>query len=371
VRCAWAIVILAACNEPKTSFECTGNDACRDGASVGVCEETGFCSFDDQACGEGRRYGTAAGEGLGGACVELGAPPIGSWKRSMSLPTPRHSLGVGTDGTTIYAVAGIEGSNPFSDVWIADFDAFGITGWHQGASLPETRRALGVAVADGFIYAIGGRTDSQTASNSVLAAPLSVDAWATSSPIPAGLRCHSVVQSGNHVYVLGGKSGNNDGVTDVLIGTMSSGSIDWRAGPPMLTPRICHSAAVANGYLYVTGGCVSGQNGCSDLRPDVDVAKIESDGSLGPFQPARPLPEPRWHHSSAGNARYLVVTGGHVETTKNTSDVLVTHINPDGSLGVWREATPLVSGSSVKPAILIGDQMYLVGTDTEVATLQQ
>jgi hypothetical protein len=61
---------LAACDSLPAVFECRAPADCVDGQSAGTCEPTGYCSFPDAACTEsGRRYGTYAGDGLGGTCV--------------------------------------------------------------------------------------------------------------------------------------------------------------------------------------------------------------------------------------------------------------------------------------------------------------
>lgn len=57
-------------------YQCAESTQCGDG----VCEPSGFCSFPDDACASGRRYGSFAGDGLGGTCVDssegsTGTPP--------------------------------------------------------------------------------------------------------------------------------------------------------------------------------------------------------------------------------------------------------------------------------------------------------
>lgn len=53
-----------ACS-PAGAFACEGDQAC----SAGVCQPVGFCSFPDDACASGQRYGAHAGDGLAGLCV--------------------------------------------------------------------------------------------------------------------------------------------------------------------------------------------------------------------------------------------------------------------------------------------------------------
>lgn len=46
-------------------FACEGDGQCPNG----FCEASGYCSFTDAGCDSGRRYGSFAGDGLGGTCV--------------------------------------------------------------------------------------------------------------------------------------------------------------------------------------------------------------------------------------------------------------------------------------------------------------
>lgn len=62
---AVSVASLAGCLR-KTEFKCQTSDQCSTG---GVCESTtGFCSFVDTDCADGRRYGDLSGD-LSGKCV--------------------------------------------------------------------------------------------------------------------------------------------------------------------------------------------------------------------------------------------------------------------------------------------------------------
>jgi len=63
-----AIGAAAACN--AAPFACLEAADCSDGANVGTCESTGWCSFLDPDCASGARYGEHAGDGLSGRCVD-------------------------------------------------------------------------------------------------------------------------------------------------------------------------------------------------------------------------------------------------------------------------------------------------------------
>jgi hypothetical protein len=87
---------LGACTSTG-AFECEADAQCQDGARLGRCESSGWCSFPDAACDSGYKYGTHAGDGLAEACVD---PSLGS----SGEPT--------TSVTTIGTTTGVGGTDP-------------------------------------------------------------------------------------------------------------------------------------------------------------------------------------------------------------------------------------------------------------------
>ena len=70
--------LAAGCGDPRATFSCADSSACRDGAELGTCESTGYCSFTDPSCASGARYGAAAGNGYADLCVGTTPPPPGA-----------------------------------------------------------------------------------------------------------------------------------------------------------------------------------------------------------------------------------------------------------------------------------------------------
>lgn len=66
-RIAPLIVLLGVVGCSSDSlFRCADDSVCSDG---GICEPQGYCSFPDDACASGRRFGELADAGLANACV--------------------------------------------------------------------------------------------------------------------------------------------------------------------------------------------------------------------------------------------------------------------------------------------------------------
>lgn len=81
------------------SFTCADDQACAGAGAGARCEPSGWCSFEDDTCADGRRYADGAGDGLGGVCVGEEGGTVGtttSMPTTATMTTPDPSL----DGTT-------------------------------------------------------------------------------------------------------------------------------------------------------------------------------------------------------------------------------------------------------------------------------
>lgn len=65
-----ATAIVAAISGCGTDvFTCAQDGECHSGSAAGTCQASGYCSFPDDGCPSGQRYGDLAGAGLDGSCV--------------------------------------------------------------------------------------------------------------------------------------------------------------------------------------------------------------------------------------------------------------------------------------------------------------
>lgn len=62
----------------STMFECEESSQCSLAGQVGTCEPNGACSFPDESCPSGQRYGEHAPVGVAGSCVPAQDPTEGS-----------------------------------------------------------------------------------------------------------------------------------------------------------------------------------------------------------------------------------------------------------------------------------------------------
>ena len=64
-----SVILLGGCTPIASAFRCADSAACVSAGVAGTCEGNHWCSFPDQACASGRRYGEFAGDGLSKLCV--------------------------------------------------------------------------------------------------------------------------------------------------------------------------------------------------------------------------------------------------------------------------------------------------------------
>jgi len=377
------LLALVACASPKTAFECTGNASCRQGGMTGLCEETSYCSFADATCPGGQRYGDAAGDGLGGTCVDYGPDPLGLWSRTSAVPDPRYTHATAVSGDHVYVIGGIAGPTAKNDVWRGQVDTTpigpdkAITAWTLTTPLPELRRNMGAAVFGTSLFVIGGRVELNPSDQGVLVSQIANDGtvgpWQPARGLPDGLRGHTVVQTDRYVYVVGGRQPGADSAR-VLVATMTDGALDeWRLAGTLSETRFNTGAVAIDGFLFVFGGCVTGSGSgaqCPAMRATVEVAAIQPDGTLGPFTTTTPLPEPRWHHTAAGAKHHVYVIAGDTMSTPDTTVVWSAHVNADGSLGSWRTSSPLLAGARKATSAVVGDLLLLLSQDAQAAQLQ-
>ena len=123
-----------------------------------------------------------------------------------------------------------------------------------------------------------------------LAAP-----WVQTTSLPDGYFGHSLAYSSGYLYQAGGFSGNNgiqDGINVFYSQVHSNGTIgSWNSTTPLPEVAAYHAGVAANGFVYVIGGVTFDPVNGITISNNVYYAKINSDGSLGAWNVANPLPK--------------------------------------------------------------------------------
>lgn len=270
---------------------------------------------------------------------------------------------------------------PLNSVEYAVVNSTGSLGtWQKTTSLGKARYALSAVASAGRIYAIGGfgwdpfngesaRKDVETA---LVQADHSLESWTiTTSMTTARARLATVVWQ-NHIYALGGSHDNMPLNTVEWSTIQGDGSLGaWQSAGHMTSTREGLAAVVSGDYIYAIGGrSYDNQTGPHSLD-SIERARINTDGSLDPWQEISKMQVPRYSPAAVISGNFLCVLGGSNETIDGSylNSVEIAAINSDGSLGAWQSARYMNSPRVAFGAVQVQNNLYAVGGSNSTATL--
>ena len=146
-------------------------------------------------------------------------------------------------------------------------------------------------------------------------------------------------------------------------GACASSLVEWTAAPGLAQKRDHHATAVvesdAGPFLIVIGGVVDNTVNLDSI----EMAPIQPDGSLGAFRDGGALPETAAGAAIAVVGRTVVVLGGFRTQggihLSNQADVA--QVGADGVLGDWSEGPELGVSRFHGAAAASGANVYMVG----------
>jgi large repetitive protein len=306
--------------------------------------------------------------------------PLGTWSATTAIPTARaRHTSVAYNGY-LYVIGGLNSSTYYDDVEVAPINSTGTVGtWSATTALATARLGHTTVEYNGYLYVIGGQSSSN-ALDDVEVAPIStngtVGTWSATTVIPTARVYHTSVAYNGYLYVIGGTPGSGE-LNDVEVAPINSnGTVGtWSATNAFPTARHLHASVAYNGYLYVIGG-----NDGTNYRDDVQVAPINSNGTVGTWTPTTAFPgAAREGHTSVAYNGYLYVIGGYNGTSLGFSDVLAAPINANGTLGAWTWTDALATARVYHTTVEYNGDLYVIAgqdstptffSDVQVSTLE-
>ncbi|HEU4733896.1 MAG TPA: kelch repeat-containing protein [Kofleriaceae bacterium] len=288
--------------------------------------------------------------------------------------------------------------------------------WRTGADIPRPREGYGAAAVDGILYYIAGNTELGDVTINQAYDP-ALDTWSTRAPLPSTPRAEmSAVSDGRFLYLIGGRG--PAGISAELW-RYDPRSDSWQQLASMPTARATeYMAAIDQGQLYVVGGRTTGEPGAGGELAAVEVYDIAS----GVWSTAAPMPEPRSDAVVLAQNAHLYVFGGYgpseVENGNKTDTTFIfdithgtwsrganlpaplhpTELDPNGArvnltgaicrgrlhviggsgpvirdalnknnwiydpiANRWRDAEPILNGTTEAQAVSTGDEIHVVG----------
>ena len=320
---------------------------------------------------------------------------LGSWTIGTSLPTVLNQSQaivtknriylLGGYGTPVVYTASISGGmNDYSSYYAADItnymisgsgcpwrqqyqinnsQAGDITGWTAGTSLPIAISHSMSLVTKNKVYLIGGNSSSGTdALSTTYVAPINSDGtlgtWTNSNNnLVTPMNVAVSIVTKNRVYILGGNNVNGPQSTVQTAVINSDGTLGtWTTGTALPITLAWSQGIVTKNRVYLIGGGNS-----TAIQSTVYTAPINSDGTLGTWVSALPLP-------IGIDAAQVVVTKNRVYLLGgwNSSGVFIntiytTTVSSDGMLGIWSVYGSLPNISGHSQAIVVKNYVYLIG----------
>lgn len=283
---------------------------------------------------EGRAFGDLLGVGhvfftdAGGSPVEATITLPDNWTNDFIVTTVPGAAATGP--VWVETPTGTTDSVEFRLVQNATFSP-SLINWSSTAALPDSSQGHRVvflniesgAGAGRLVYVTGGADGAMTARSrtawSEVDGSSQLSAWTEETALPAPRAFHASVAAtpfnalvdtlpAGHLYVVGGVDGAGSPTTTVYRSVIGRDRTlgAWNAETPLPQPLHSMGAVVYRSWLYVVGGATSGNAPAAATYR----ARIEADGSLGPWESQTPLPYARAYAPLVQFAGVLYVMGG-------------------------------------------------------------
>ena len=312
------------------------------------------------------------------------------------LPDERSGFSLVAYNGFLYAIGGEDSTGTRSNhVYIAKLGANGepslwhptdtdkdnwVYWWRDAGTNLSTERTYASAVAyNNRLYVMGGQTNAAaggvtTVEYTELSPTGDIGTWSSTSmtALPSARWGHTSHVYNDRIYLVGGNSSgtlqssihyvkvDNDG----LMLNPDSTAATWVSTQGMATAKMTwggNYSVIWGGYLYQMGGCsaVNGSTYCTTIEDDVEVASINSDGSLGPFATIGGVTNQRIGYGLLAwdNALYRIggcdsqnaSTGECTAAANVLNDEDYAVINPDGDASTVDNSEPSGSGDCISP----------------------
>lgn len=260
---------------------------------------------------------------------------IGAWTVDTdNFSSGRRNFASEIYGGYIYISGGMTSDVSSSDIDTVEYAAINSDGsigsWSTTTSLPTEVAWHDMFAANGYLYSVGGAFYNDVMRATINSSTGAIGSWSSAGAMPFQTSDITVLLHNGYVYLVGGCSGTNgacpggggsssDYVTTVRYATVNSnGTIGgWTTTSSYTSGRYANDAFIYNGYLYMSGGL---DNTTATAFDDVQLAPINSDGSLGSFSYTEDLPDTYVSHTTVAHNGYMYVAGG--ETSGGTTAIV-------------------------------------------------
>lgn len=270
------------------------------------------------------------------------------WRTTEPLIVPRTGASAVIDHGHLYAIGGIRGGGLEQGfVKSVEFAAIqpdgSVKDWRLTSSLTVPRGFLKAVTNNGFIYVVGGETyrNGLILLNTVERAKIlptgSLGSWEVMSPMTTPRRSPSAVISHNYLYAIGGYNGLFLKSIERAVIRPDGSLAPWELlRTSLTTDRYIHGSGHVGDYIYIVGGHIQDVGGG---KSSVEWTKIQTDGSLSPWQLTETTKTPRFLASTIAAGPFVFTLGGFQDGYLSSVERATSL--PNGTLSTWADTTPL------------------------------
>lgn len=304
-----------------------------------------------------------------GCAAETPAPPttlatgeLDTWVAGPSLPTPRANHCSAVVGDQVFVIGGNrrlpDGSFAKTDeIHAARLGGDGVLGAWQLAGHTPSPVTECTATGDGErLFVIDGLYDDEGDGRQVLAAPVTdavLGAFVPLATLPdIAISSEATARDGRlHLMDTLLPAEGDQTLTRTLVDGAWT-SADWGIGF-----RAQAQYAFTARFAYTLGGYTGGEG--NPAQPAVFVADLEG----GNVRETTALPVPTVFGEAVAVDDYVFVAGGRAQVFGGiaSTQVLAAHVEPDGSLGAWRELAALPMARTNHELVVVGDYLVIAG----------
>ena len=279
------------------------------------------------------------------------------WNRCPTLPKALQGHTAVAVNHHVFVMGGIEGFTESRravyspDVFSAEIKETRLGEWKRIKPLPHPLVYHAAVSYGNFIILCGGQTpeDTSTVYEAQVAENGEIGNWQAAGILPKPMRGHASVMVKDRLFILGGH--NDKGfLAEVFSARVEGdGTIGpWELTTPLPMPLVHFGAVEHNGRIYIFGGQDSGDN----LHPEVYSADATA-SKVGDWRKETPFPVPQSRMTvNVADGRVIVTGGGFGWAPPVYSAILVSIIGQDGKLGKWTKIGDLPGQLAFHAAVL-------------------
>ncbi len=194
--------------------------------------------------------------------------------------------------------------------------------------------------------------------------PVWIPGWKQTASLSVQRAGAAVVVANNVIYMIGGVDGRDFMNTTEYARIQPDGSLGpWQAGSKLIEARGFTEAIVHNGFIYIVGGG-NGPYGHNLLRT-VERARILPNGALGPWLRQSDMEVMRRCSKAIATDKKIYSFGGFGGVMLDS--VESAEFQTDGSLGAWKlEPEIMTLPRYINSVKLMGNTAYAIGGHEQV-----